>query len=375
VTSYKRIIAATMGLLAGAASIAACGSTASASPSKGSGSGSLAACVSKANAIVSQAENPAQKLMVPTLNISSLKGKTVWIDVDNSVSLLLEQTQGFTAGLKAAGIKSSVYDNNGTAPSEAQGVEEAIGAHASAIAIDAIDPDLISDALVKAGQAHIPVISLYNPPLTPTLKGVIKGTVYLNGQVTGKQMAAYILANTGCKANIGYMYSSVYYLHQVIRTELQSFLRSMCPATCKLYSEQYDPTTASTTVGPQAVSFVQSHTGMNGLILATDLLATNAVPALQAANKHLIITTEGGTPNDIALVKQGTLLKANIDNASNTFVGWTAADLAMRVMLGKPSAPNDTFYFRMLAAGHIPANGKYFGFTNYPSIFKKAWGV
>jgi ABC-type sugar transport system substrate-binding protein len=386
----KRSLIVTSAALVLAGILAACSSSSgngggtptsgtTASGSSGGGPTTLSACVAASKKVVQQAE-AAPKLTIPPISggTSSLKGKSVWIITDPSDPLLSEQAVGVKAAASAVGAEATIFNDHSSTTDYNQGIQEAVGAKASLIVIDAIQTALIQNSLAMAHSANIPVISIYEKPNSAVASSAVKATIFLNGLDTGKYMAAYALQATGCKLNAGVLYYSGFSEEVDAYKGISNYVSQECPQTCKLQSRQWQPTSVATTVGPTAVSFLASNPDANAMLLTLDSLADYVVPALDASHKKVLVVGEGGTPEDEKRVATKTdLLKADVANSSNELVGWTTADAGFRILLGQPLVADDTFLTRMLDVENIPSSADgYFPYTkNFKTIFRTAWGV
>jgi ABC-type sugar transport system substrate-binding protein len=307
--------------------------------------------------------------------IGSLKGKSAWIFGPTVASPLVKGVaEGAQQGLEAAGITVHVVDAE-TSNDDNTIMNQAIAGHAGLIISMAVKSDTIDSALKAAAAAKIPVLSIYEAPTSATAKEAVKGVLAVDTDSVSKLIGADVLANTGCHTSTGFLYSSLFTVHTELLDGMKKLYEQMCPDTCSVVGQEYDPTKANTTVGPLAVSMVQRHSDMNAMIFPTDdPLATVGVPALKAAGKTVFGVGEGGSPAPLKMITDGSMLKGDVTLSSPSLTGWTAADAGLRLMLGQPMAPTDVMSYRLLAAGSMPSDGNYFpSVGDYETKFKSAW--
>jgi ABC-type sugar transport system substrate-binding protein len=364
--------------------LAACGSGSSGdatSPNSVGSTGSstdaaTAACVTSAQQIVKSGSAAPSFGYTPIKGgISSLTGKSAWILGPTVASPLVQGiAQGAQQGLSAAGITTHVVDAE-TTNDDNTVMNQAIAGHASLIISIAVASDSVNSALQAAAAAHIPVLSVYEAPTSATAKAAVKGVLAVDANYVSKLMGAYVLANSGCHTTTGFLYGPIFSVHVALLAGMKSLYQQMCPSTCSVVGQAYDPTKANTTVGPLAVSMVQRNPSMNAMIFPTDdPLATVAVPALKAAGKTLIGVGEGGSPAPLKLISDNTMFKADVTLSSPVVTGWTAADGGLRLMLGQPMASTDVLSYRLLSAGALPSSGDYFpSVGDYEARYKAAW--
>ncbi|MBO0831632.1 MAG: substrate-binding domain-containing protein [Actinobacteria bacterium] len=372
-----RIVALGAAVSLSVAALAACSARAGAGGSTGSATTAAErACVSSAKQIVKKGTAAPSFGYTPIKGgISSLRGKSAWVLGPTVASPLVQGIgQGVQQGLAAAGVKVHVVDAE-TTNDDNTAMNQAIAGHASLIIPIAVATDSIDSALKSAASAHIPVLSLYEKPTSATAKAAVKGVLSVDTSYVSKLMGAYVLANTGCQTSTGFLYAPPFAVHKDILSGMKGLFQQLCPSTCSVVGQAYDPTKANTTVGPLAVSMAERNPSMNAMIFPTDdPLATVAVPALNAAGKTMVGVGEGGSPAPLKMIADNTMFKSDVTLSSPVLTGWTAADSGLRLMLGQPMAATDVLSYRLLSAGALPSGGNYFpSVGDFQARFKDAW--
>jgi ribose transport system substrate-binding protein len=382
----KTICAAVVSALLVSAAIAGCSSAASSgggdassggTSTASSGSASTAACVATARTALTAAEQSPKLGTVPALHgVAGLRGKSVWFIGNLSLGITADQLVGIRAGLSAAGLKLTVFSGQSEAPQEIQGIQEAIAAHASAIIIGAVQTEQISPALGAAANAHIPVMSIYEKPVTAAADRAIKDVLGFDSTGSAKAIAAYAIVKNDCKVNAALMYRPVLSVSLELVTALKDYFNTTCPATCKFQAVQYDVTTQATSLGPLAVNTVDDNPSLNTMVIDGDDASDYAVDALKASDKSISVISQGGSAPGLSEVASKTsLFTADVANVPNQYVGWLASDTTLRMILGQP-AVFTSIPTRLLTTDNIPASsGQYFDLGDYAKAFTTAWGV
>jgi ribose transport system substrate-binding protein len=201
--------------LAAAALLAACSSSSSSTTGTTSGSSSpstSASATSPADAGVALAQQTVAKLEattssypVPAASVpgaSKLKGRTVfYVPLLQDVPTFAVAAQTMKAALTRAGLKLQVCDGQAQPTAVAACVQQAVGAGAAGIVLDAIPYGMAYSALNAAVAKGVPVLvadQVPQPASTPNTDHVS----YLPGaQDQASQIAWWTIADSNGKAN------------------------------------------------------------------------------------------------------------------------------------------------------------------------------
>jgi ribose transport system substrate-binding protein len=206
---------------------------------------STASCVQTAKAAVAAAKAPIPAGVPKTsVSLAASKGKTFWfISASQSVPDVYETSQGVQAAGKAAGINIHIFDGAGTVSDFNQGVSEAVANNAAGIILQGITPSLVSAPLAAAKRAKIPVIDAQNGNFNAPLTNGILAHISTNFTKDGQTMADYVLANTGCKADVLELTTTLYVALTDTHDGFKQQLNHLCPS-CKLLDDRDVCTTA-----------------------------------------------------------------------------------------------------------------------------------
>ena len=387
--------------LAAAALLAACSSSSSSSSTTGTTSGSSSASTSAsvrgptspADAGVALAQQTVAKLEattssypVPTASVpgvSKLKGRTVfYIPLLQDVPTFAVAAQTMKAALTRAGLKLQVCDGQAQPTAVATCVQQAVGAGAAGIVLDAIPYGMAYSALNAAVAKGVPVLvadQVPQPASTPNTDHVS----YLPGaQDQASQIAWWTIADSDGKAN-GIIAEEIDNPSSIAAvTDSLAIYKKYCPA-CVITVKQIS---ASTTALEAAAASSNLQTHPDATYYYTefeDSLQPTIQGIQQDGNASAISLSVGaGTVNGLGLLKSGSLVKAVVV-VDEAYEGWAITDQILRMATG--TAPvQETIPTRLFTKQNIgtiqvttvdQASGVWFGSASFENDFAKLWGV
>lgn len=389
---WVRAVAA-VGFAAGAVALAGSGGSASASTS-GSTSGSTTAAAAAGPGVSASAQKRAQAALKksenrpvftapgPSFNASAAKGKTLWvINLTSSIPLIQVSNAATAAALKLVGAKLVQYDGKGSVSEYAAGINQAITQHASAIALFAIDPNLVAGPLKKVRAAGIPVIVIqYGDP-------GVKMPFGLNAQVTycytcaGTIMANYILAHANGKAPSVALIESKEVSNS--KWEIAGFKKTMtkaCPK-CEVIEQNVPIASWQTQIPTLTQSLIRSHPNLDYIVPIYDGMGLFVVPAIHAAGaaKKVGVVTFNGTLGLMQDMAAKNVVKAEV-GSPQAWEGWGLADQFLRVVTGQKPITDEKVGLRMFDESNIAKvplkkpEAVWYG-VNFEPIYKKMWRV
>jgi ribose transport system substrate-binding protein len=281
---------------------------------------------------------------------------------------------GATNAGKALGWTVQTIDGQGQPAVWNSAILSAITTHANGIVLDAVPPQLVGDALQKASQAHIPIVSVYNPK--PSSAGVpVFAYVTPDHSEQGRLMADWVAMDSTGSARVIVVEDNEFpELVQRVRGFRQE-LAAVCGG-CKIVA------TVSSTIGamaqqlPSAVtSALQSNPTANYVIAPFDSNATFAAEGVQQAGKAGGVKVAGyeGDPQAISAVRGGQIQAVTIADPSE-WMGWQAIGEFVRAFAG--AQPADTpVPFRLIVKANAPSTSGWLGDFNYQSQYRRLWGL
>ena len=382
--------------LAAAALLAACSSSSSSTTGTTSGSSSpstSASATSPADSGVALAQQTVTKLEattssypVPTASVpgvSKLKGRTVfYIPLLQDVPTFAVAAQTMKAALARAGLKLQVCDGQAQPTAVASCVQQAVGAGAAGIVLDAIPYGMAYSALNAAVAKGVPVLvadQVPQPASTPSTDHVS----YLPGaQDQASQIAWWIIADSNGKANaiIAEEIDNPSSIAQV--TDSLTIYKKYCPA-CVITVKQISASTTALEAAA-ASSNLQTHPDATYYYTEFEDSLQPTIQGIQQDGKASAISlaVAAGTVNGLGLLKSGSVLKAVVV-VDEAYEGWALTDQILRMATGiapvQETIPTRLFTEQNIGTIQITtadqASGVWFGNTSFEDDFAKLWGV
>jgi ribose transport system substrate-binding protein len=385
--------------LAAAALLAACSSSSSSTTGTTSGSSSAStsasagAPTSPADAGVALAQQTVTKLEattssypVPTASVpgvSKLKGRTVfYIPLLQDVPTFAVAAQTMKAALTRAGLKLQVCDGQAQPTAVAACVQQAVGAGAAGIVLDAIPYGMAYSALNAAVAKGVPVLvadQVPQPASTPNTDHVS----YLPGaQDQASQIAWWTIADSNGKAN-GIIAEEIDNPSSISAvTDSLAIYKKYCPA-CVITVKQISASTTALEAAA-ASSNLQTHPDATYYYTEFEDSLQPTIQGIQQDGKASAISLSvgAGTVNGLGLLKSGPLVKAVVV-VDEAYEGWALTDQILR--MATAIAPvQETIPTRLFTTQNIgtiqvttadQASGVWFGDTSFENDFAKLWGV
>jgi ribose transport system substrate-binding protein len=328
-----------------ALAIAACGDSSSndsgSSGASGGGSSAAAAespCVKEAQAKVEKAKADVELKAPPRpLPMDKLAGKKVWVINAVDTPLLLQIVDGFKAAAKAAGMEVQVVSAKGSASRMVQGTNEAVAQKAGGIMLLATDPRLVSAGLKKAEAAGIPVVdSLVNGPDAPTDQGQF-AHVEADMEGDGALIADWVMADSGCKAHMAVMGSTVLSIHNLLRDGAVNEIKRLCPDDCSTEVVPFDSTKMATDLGANTQSILRRNPKINYLYPVLDAGVQFVEPAVAQAGKagKVKIVSHDGVGTNLDNMRKGQGQVLDVAFPPSAWFGWAILDQVARGMAGE----------------------------------------
>ncbi|TAN26565.1 MAG: sugar ABC transporter substrate-binding protein [Actinomycetota bacterium] len=375
-------------LLAGA-----CGSSSTASnSSQSSGSGATATTASgNSNAALKASLDkltgvPTFKAPGPAFDASKLAGgKIVSIDCAPSAAPPAQTTAATVAAGKAAGLNVTVLaGGNEDIPLDTQFIDQAINLKPIAIITVGCTPPLLTVPLQAAKNAGIPVVCAnYIPPVVGAPGqgcGPLAFGDAMQPASEGTVLAEEIALNGPKNAKIGFLSADEIAGSPAVEKTFKAGLAKYCPS-CQLVDVQnVNPGNWVTSLTPTITSMLTAHPDLNYLIPVFDGMTPFVSAAMKSSGKASsvkVLTTQGSTGAAMTNISNGTFM-ADV-GSSDTWVGWTAIDQAMRAALKLPPEANPAVPIRLETAASIqgedPKSDSAIYGDSYVQGFKTLWGL
>jgi ribose transport system substrate-binding protein len=279
-----------------------------------------------------------------------------------------------------AGVKTTIWQNQGQPSQWVQGMNAAIAQKANAIVLLAGNDPAGLQPQIKAAKAKgIPTIvaHLYddNQKSAPNVGGLVN----IPYNLAGRLIADQAIADTKGKAN-----AVVVTINQVkstvpmvagIKAEFGAYCKD-----CKLTFTDVTIADVATKIQPNVQAALTGDPGVNYVIALYDSAeAPFASAAIRAAGRtgKVKIATFNGTPEILKEVKKGDIV--SMDVAENLeWIGYAIVDQSMRIMGGLKPVKNARVPVRVFDRSNIAQAGPNFtsGWGNsYVGGYQKLWGL
>ncbi len=265
----------------------------------------------------------------------------------------------------------------------AAGVQEALNKNPDAIFITGIDPAYFESQAKEAIQKGIPIFNGFSTEEPePKKNGVYMN--YLNSHGYGleaKQIAAWIINDSGGKANVATVVIPEYPILQAEVTALEEEFGN-CPE-CSI--GQVPVTVEDVGAGKVAakvVAYLQQHPDVNYIEFTFGDLLPGVEAALKAAGIEGVKFT--GVQSNPTIVKEITEGKVAAWTAQpQQFQGWLSVDAAIRNAQGLPltkyeksgEVPTWVIDSKKEAEGVLEEGGEWPGPEGFKEKFEELWGL
>jgi ribose transport system substrate-binding protein len=279
-----------------------------------------------------------------------------------------------------AGVKMTIWQNQGQPSQWVQGMNAAVAQKASAIVLLAGNDPAGLQPQIKAAKAKgIPTIvaHLYDEkqPSAPNVGAVVN----IPYNVAGQLIADQAIVDTGGKAD-----AIVVTINQVKSTVpmvagVKAEFAKYCQG-CKLTFTDVTIADIATKIQPNVQAALTGDPNINYVIALYDSAeAPFAEAAIRAAGRtgKVKISTFNGTPEILKEVKSGQIVSADVGE-NLEWIGYAIIDQSMRIMGGLPAVKSEHVPVRFFDKSNIAEAGSSFtsGWGNsYIGGYQKLWGL
>lgn len=209
-------------------------------------------------------------------------------------------------GAADLGWKSTFINTDGSPQQEQAAFETALRQGANGIIVNAVTPSALSKQIAEAKAKGVLFVTCCSLAQVPTDVLYNTSTSAQNAAI-GKDLAAYVVATSGGKANVLYVDISIFQILSTLATSFKDVLQSLCP-TCG-YASIDTPLSAlgTPTSVSNIVSYLRAHPNTNYVALSVQsALAAGLPAALNAAGlSNVKIVGQGPGPADFQAFKTG----------------------------------------------------------------------
>ena len=371
-----------VGLVTAAVSFTtACGGSSTPSTSSGAASSNNAAVAAAAAKTEAAAAPPQFSAPGPAFDASKAKGKTLWvIDVASSIPLTQVTDDAAKQALGLVGASLVRFDGKGSVSEFARGINQAIAAKADAIALFAIDPNVVTGPVQNALAAGIPVLVLQYGDATAQLPLGLKAHITYCYSCAGDLMANFIVADTkGQQAGVDLIVSPEVSNSKPLVTGFTNALMAGCPA-CTIRTDNIPIADWQTQIPTTVKSNITSDHGIKYVVPIYDGMSLFAIPAIQTSGRNDVkIVTFNASLGVMQNLDQGKVVVADV-GSPQAWEGWALADQFMRVITQQQPVADENVGLRIFDSSNIKSidltkpETDWYG-VNFEPVFRTMWQV
>jgi ribose transport system substrate-binding protein len=358
--------------------VAACGGSTTSSTATVNAAG-----VAKAKALVVQQKAPVSFPNLPAFDASKAKGKSVWfISNLGSNSFTTDLYNPFKQALTALGVDVHFFDGQGSASTEARGIEEAVAAHTDEIFIQDFSVSTVQAAVNDAHAANIPVVEWANQDAgQPPVAGDAAETTYCYS-CAGKYIADDVIASSNGKVNAVIITSSDVPPSVFETNGILNEFKRLCPSTCHAKTEDVLIADWSTKL-PVMGRTIVTDSKVNWVIPMYDPETSFLDPGIiqAGAADRVRVCSYNATIGAVVQLKQaGNPLYCDI-GSSLAWSGYANADMVLRVLAGVPPLKDEQIPLRTFDRTNVSnidfnaPQATWYGSVNFVTEYQKLWGA
>ncbi|NYT68418.1 sugar ABC transporter substrate-binding protein [Pusillimonas noertemannii] len=319
---------------------------------------------------VQAAKQPLSQWQKPPSAPPAQEGKTVYVVTCTSQGIgCVRAANGVKEAGELLGWSVRVVDGKGDPGTWNGAIQSAIAAGADGIVIDAVPPMLVGDALSKAANAKIPVVSIFNP--VPDADSSVFAFVRPEHKRQGQLLAQWIIDDSGGQARILLVEDRQF---PELAERVAGFKAEIAKcAKCEIVGN------IESTIGTMAQRLASA--------VATELTRRPAVDYIAAPfDSNAFFVIEGvrqaglkgkvkvagyeGDPQAFEAIRNGAQAVTVANPAE--WMGWQAVDELNRAFNGA-KAVNMPIPSRLIDAGNVPDTKGWTGDVDYKARYEALW--
>jgi ribose transport system substrate-binding protein len=322
----------------------------------------------------------------PAIDISSLKGKKVFLIPQAPNPFVNGITASMQRIAKKTGIDLIVYPNQGLASQWVQGMEEAIAQKVNLIVLSAApDPRELQPQLQQAKAAHIPVLVTHfydqSDPLPPKCLACAAGVsaiVPAPFDRAGRDEADWIMLHTHFHAHVLIVGATEDIVTRGIIKTMKHEYATYCGSACSTKVILIPPSQWGTKVEPEVASALTADPSLNVVDNLFDAQVPGAVQAITTLGKKIPVVSFNGSTSALEYIKNHDVAAMDVGESVD-WIGYASFDQAFRLLLKKKPG-NDVLPLRIWDASNIAGVGNppnlLDGYGHaYVTGFDKLWGL
>jgi ribose transport system substrate-binding protein len=338
--------------------------------------------VAEAQQMIDQAQEPIEfEPPGPAIDVGELRGRGIQIvSVDQRVPILALANEALAEAAEQAGIQTSLFDAQSQVNRMQQGIQQGVRG-ADAIILTGIPIAAVEGALEEARDT--PTVAVLNNQPDPNAPGqgageLVDATSAPDYEENGRLAAAKAVVDTDGELN-----AEIFNTEEITPSPdvIRGFeeILSQCDG-CETNTNTTPLAEWSTELTGKAQSVVRSNPDLNYTLPIFDAMGIFITAGIRQAGvgDRVKLASINGTPAALELVLEGDIFTANA-GAPVGWVGWHAADQAMRLMLGEepgdPTIPSRLLTTENLEGVDVEDIDAPYGDPAYREGFRELWGL
>jgi ribose transport system substrate-binding protein len=324
----------------------------------------------------------------PSVDVSKVRGKSVFVIplVPNPFNQSIQNTMQYLA--KQAGIKYTIYPNQGLVSQWLQAFNQALSQRPDLIILStAPDPRQLQPQLKQAKAKGIPVLVTHfydqSVPPPPNCLACAAGVTALENAPfyqAGRAEADWMINDSKGKAHVLIVSSNDILPSPPTVKVIEDELKAHCP-DCTYRDVNVPVSDWNTKVGSTISSQLQSHPDINYVDCLYDAMVQTAVPGVQIAGKagKVKVVSYNGSTFALKYIQDGNIMAMDVGEPT-VWIGYAVMDQAFRILSGAKALPREGTPIRVFDKGNIseagtpPSLTQGYG-TAYVAGYNKLWGV
>jgi ribose transport system substrate-binding protein len=365
--------------------VAACssstGSSTAAAPVGSGSNASSSSCTATASSLVAGELAARSKNWYPTESLqgSLARGKSYWLI---ALTLGIPSNAAYANSFKAAGAnvgaKVTVFDGQGTPATIADGINQAVAAHANGIVLSLIDPNSVASALDNAKAAHIPIIEgdngLPNGAFPP---GIVAASSQDQVEMGAWEVDS-ALEYTHCKLHALLVNTPGNVGSENVTRGIDSELKKLCPTECTVSQVGVQPNDIATKLTDDVENALRRDSDANMIIeIASPYYPYVAAGIKALGSKVPLITT--ASMGDLAGIGNNNPVVADVIYAPADVHGWFYVDSILLSLSGQTGVSDPWPLGLVNKSNWSPTDPSSYAGTSpykgFAAIFSKLWGT
>ena len=323
-------------------------------------------------ASVTAARQPLATWPGPTAAVKPPAGKSIMVVTCSSQGIgCVRSAQGVKAAGTALGWTVRIVDGRGDPGAWNGAILSAIAAKSDGIVLAAVPPMLVGDALARAKDAHVPVVSVFNPK--PGQDDGIFAFVRPDHVAQGKLAADWVAGDSGGKAQVLVVEDREF---AELNQRVDGFREGLkACADCVIVG------TVESTIGTMAqrlpgaiASALSRYPKATYIVAPFDSNAFFVEEGVRQAGRSEAVKVTGyeGDPQALDGIRTGSQAMTIANPAE--WMGWQAVDELARAFTNAAPANVPTPY-RLLDKQNVPKTAGWQGDMDYAARFDTLWGI